>query len=360
MRRELRLCSLLVDHPFRGKVAVRPSADVHQRLLWGRLALVTMTSHQSAMKRSILVSILAVALVSWYCLRHPARMEGQAITGQPLQDASATPPAPLALPVGTVMSATSNTTRPETSPLTDHRRQIFDSPDVMATINRLHASGTADEKEWALSLLVGCVHVNARAAAPRPDAEASEEGPPVVPGTQSQLKALEQRAADELALRCGGVKAMAHLQDRQPLQGDLRAAAVANRSTLGQLEALASNQDDRWSSEQARQITESLYSGDPVLARAAFFALLGAMDRDSPGGAERNAAFIAALGPIYTHAPLSDFERLSTCAAMGLCGSPSDAEDPGLPPNSEVLRLAQKYRAAVASRLDARSIMAIR
>jgi hypothetical protein len=301
-----------------------------------------MTSHQSAIKRSILVSILAVALVSWYCLSHPAQMEGKAIMGQPLQKATATPPAPLARPVGTVMPATSGTTVPETSPLTDHRRQIFDPPDVMATIDRLHASGTADEKEWALYLLVGCVHVNARAAASRPDAEASEEGPPVDPGTQAQFKALKKRAADELASRCRGVKAFAHLQDRQALQDDLRAAAVANRSTLGQLEALASSQDDRWNSEQARQITESLYSGDPVLARTAFFALLGAMDRDSPGGADRNAAFTAALGPIYAHAPLSDFERLSACAAIGLCGSPSDAEDPGLPPNSEVLRLAQK------------------
>ncbi len=306
------------------------------------------------MKRSILVSILAVALVSWYCLSHPAQTDGQAIMGQPPQNATAKPPAPLAPPVGTVMPATSSTTLPATSPLTDHRRQIFDSPDVMGTIDRLHTSGTADEKEWALYLLVGCVHVNARAAA------ASEEGPPVDPGTQAQLKALKKRAADELASRCRGVKAMAHLQDRQALQDDFRAAAVANRSTLAQLEALASNQDDRWNSEQARQITESLYSGDPVLARAAFFALLGAMDRDSPGGADRNAAFTAALGPLYAHAPLSDFERLSACAAIGLCGSPSDAVDPGLPPNSEVLRLAQKYRAAVASRLDARSIMAIR
>lgn len=319
-----------------------------------------MTTHQGAMKGSILVSILAVALVSWYCLSHPPQMEGQAIVGQPLQNATATSPAPLARPVGTVMPATSGTALPAMSPLTDHRRQIFDSPDVMATIDRLHASGTADEKEWALYLLVGCVHVNARAAAPRPDAEASEEGLPVEPGTQAQLKALKKRASDELASRCRGVKAMAHMQDRQALQDDLRAAAIANRSTLGQLEALASNQEDRWNSEQARQITESLYSGDPVLARAAFFALLGAMDRDSPGGADRNAAFNAALGPIYAHAPLSDFERLSACAAIGLCGSPSDAEDSGLPPNSEVLRLAQKYRAAVASRLDARSIMAIR
>jgi hypothetical protein len=312
------------------------------------------------MKRSILVAILAVALLSWYYLSHPAQMEGQAITGQPLQNATATPPAPLARPAATVMPATSSTTLPATSPLTDHRRQIFDSPDVMGTIDRLRASGTADEKEWALYLLVYCVQVNARASAPRPDSEASEQGRSVDPGTQAQLQMLKKRAADELAARCRGVKALAHVQDRRALQDDLRAAAVANRSALGQLEALASNQDDRWNSEQARQITDSLYSGDPVLARAAFFALLAAMDRDSPGGADRNAAFTAALGPIYAHAPLSDFERMSACAAIGLCGSPSDAEDPGLPPNSEVLRLAQKYRAAVASRLDARSIMAIR
>ena len=312
------------------------------------------------MKGSILVSMLAVALVSWYCLSHPAQVERQASTDQPLQNAMATSPTPLARPAGTAMPATSGTPLASPSPVTDHRRQIFDSPDVMATIDRLHASGTADEKEWALYLLVGCVHVNARAAAPRPDAAASEEGRLVDPATQAQLEALKKRAADELASRCRGVKAMAHLQDRLSLQEDLRAAAVANRSTLGQLEALASNQEDRWSSEQARQITESLYSGDPVLARAAFFALLGAMDRDSPGGADRNAAFTAALGPIYANAPLSDFEQLSACTAIGLCGSSLDDWDPGLPPNSEVSRLAQKYRAAVASRLDARGIMAIR
>ena len=84
------------------------------------------------------------------------------------------------------------------------------------------------------------------------------------------------------------------------------------------------------------------------------------MDRDSPGGQDRNAALMTALGTIYAAAPLSDFERLSACYALGKCGSPWDVAYPDPPPNAEVTRLAEKYRAAVTSRMDARSIMAIR
>jgi len=164
----------------------------------------------------------------------------------------------------------------------------------------------------------------------------------------------------ELTACCHSVKPLAHLNDRQALEDDLRAAAVSNPSVLGQLQALASSQEDRWSSEQARQITESLYSGDPVLAREAFFALLGAMDRDSPGGQDRNTALMAALGPIYACAPLSNFDRLDVCASIGRCSSVSDADHPEPALEAAVLRLEQKYRAAVESRMDARSIMAIR
>jgi hypothetical protein len=148
--------------------------------------------------------------------------------------------------------------------------------------------------------------------------------------------------------------------DRQSLEDDLRAAALASQSALGRLDALSRSQDSRWSSEQSDLITSSLYSGDPVLARAAFFVLWGAMDSDSPGGQDRNAALQRALGPIYAAGPLSDFERLGACSVLGRCGSAWDTDYPDPPPNAEIERLAGKYRTAVASRMDARSIMAIR
>jgi hypothetical protein len=312
------------------------------------------------MKKLILILTVAVVLTFCFCKWELGSTEALPNADSPREALAATPPAAQTLAVATLAAGTSGSPPSSSSPLTDDRRRIFDSPDVMGTIHRVLAEGTSDEKAWALHLLVACVQTNARVSAEQSNADdRAEDQPPSAPTTVA-LAALKRQASDALAARCRSVKPLAHLQDRQALEDKLRAAAIANRSVLGQLEALARDQDDRWSSEQARQITNSLYSGDPVLAQAAFFVLLGAMDRDSPGGQERNAALEAALGPIYAAAPLSDFERLGGCAVLGRCGSDRHTEYPGPAPDAAVRRLEQQYRAAAESRMDARSIMAIR
>ena len=310
------------------------------------------------MKRLILLAILIIVAVFCYC-RWALAPTGAPVTETRAPRAAPAPvreaQAPASLPAPAVATRTATA-----QPLTDARKRILDSPDVMATINRVHASGTDDEKEWALHLLVGCVQANARAAMQQAPAGNREQDSAASSAAATALAALKKQASEALVARCVGVKPLAHLSDRQALEDDLRTAAVANQSVLGQLRTLAMSQESRWSSAQADLITNSLYSGDPVLAEYAFFALVGAMDRDSPGGLDRNLALNKALAPIYAEAPLSDFERLDVCAILGRCGSAWDADYPVPPPNAEVTRLAEKYRAAVESRMDARSIMAIR
>jgi hypothetical protein len=315
------------------------------------------------MKRLTLFAILVIVIVFCFCKWVLAPQEPP-VTGKRApqiapsrllaREAQATAPPPASAVVARADSA---------QPLTDDRRRIFDSPDIIGTINRVHASGTDDEKQWALYLLASCVQINWQASQQPPHVDNAEQEPsstsPTPTPTSAALAKLKKQAFEALAIRCAGVKQLS-LEDRRSLQADLRAAAIANQSVLGQLRALAMSQESRWSSEQAGQITNSLYSGDPVLAESAFFALVGAMDSDSPGGLDRNLALNKALGPIYAEAPLSDFERLGVCAVLGRCGSAWDTDYPVPPPNAEVTRLAEKYRAAVESRMDARSIMAIR
>ena len=318
------------------------------------------THNPGDMKRLIVLSILALVLAYCYRAWLPALLKATAAAERDRQ-----PPRARPIPSPTIAATTPPGAAPKlhsssSSPLTDDYRRIFDAPDAMAIIDQVHANGTSDEKTWAHYLLAACVQINARASAPSPDADASGQVQFASPPSPVELVVLQKRASAELAARCNGVKPLAHLVDRQALVDDFRAATASNRSVLGQLEALASSQEDRWNTEQTRQITDSLYSGDPILARAAFFVLLGAMDRDSPGGQDRNAALMTALGTIYAGAPLSNFEQLDACASMGRCGSAWDADYPVPAPNDAVLRLTEKYRAAVASRMDARSIMAIR
>ena len=311
------------------------------------------------MKRLILLATAAIVVVFCFC-KWALAPTGTPVSEERVQQTATSPPpvhplqAPASRPAPVAVARAVTT-----QPLTDARRRIFDSPNLMATIDRIHASGTDDEKQWALYLLFACVQLNARAALQQADAGNREQDPSASSAAAAALASLKKQASDALAARCAGVKAVAHLSDRQPLQDDLRAAAVANQSVLGRLGALASDRESRWSSEQAELITRALYGGDPVLAQAAFFALLGAMDPDSPGGLDRYIALETALGPIYAGAPMSDFERLAGCALIGRCDPAHDGY-PVPPPSQDVTRLAAKYRAAVESRMDARSILAIR
>jgi hypothetical protein len=226
----------------------------------------------------------------------------------------------------------------------------------MATINDIRRNGTQDEKDWAVALLTSCVHIFSKPVSPVEDVTAPDYAVPASSPDDAVTSGQRKQASEELARRCRGVKDLS-VADRQALRQELLAGADSNSSALGRLHAIS---DDRWNAEQAKLISDSLYSGDPVLARAAFYALLAAFDSNAPGGAERQTAFMMALGHEYTGQPLSEFERLQGCRSLGWCGSNWGLKDQPTKDDPTVDRLADAYRAAVASRMDARSILAIR
>jgi len=241
------------------------------------------------------------------------------------------------------------------APITHDREQIYDSPNVLASINKIRQSGSQDEKDWALRLLLECNAFLTKvpqtdgtlAAAPLPK--------PFGRGDNAELEAQRKAANDELLGRCKGVDQLT-VADRKSLREALSQGHSANQSVLGQLQAI---DNDRWSGAQAQLISDSLYSSDPIVARSAFFALLSSFDSNSAGGRDRLDAFTLALGPQFTGRPLSEFERLDACRTQGWCGG-NWGSDENTTPRAAVTTLADKYRSAIASHTDARSILAIR
>ena len=170
-----------------------------------------------------------------------------------------------------------------------------------------------------------------------------------------QLVALKKGATEALAARCKGVDQLS-ADDRRAMKQALSEGYARNQSVLGQLHAI---DGDRWSGDQAKLISDSLYSPDPIVARTAFFAVLAAFDSNSPGGMDRQNAFTLALGPEFARGPLSEFERLQGCRNMGWCGSDWGSRD-GSSASSVVATLADKYRAALQAHADARTLLAVR
>jgi len=247
--------------------------------------------------------------------------------------------------------------KPQTA--TEDRRRVFDSPDLMATIDDIRRHGTADERDWATYLLSSCAVRFMPVLPPVPDEAGAEQPKPASKRPDKELEAQKKRASDALAERCKGVKGLSS-DDRAALKRELSEPAAGYGSALRHLHAIAGRDDGRWSSDEAQLISDSLYSGDPVIAREAFFAMLSAVDWHSPGGKERQAAFMLAAGSIYANAPLSEYERLEGCANMGWCGSRWGADEGYPAPSAAVVQLADKYTAAVKSHMDARGILAIR
>ena len=241
-------------------------------------------------------------------------------------------------------------------PLTDARKRIFDAQDILGGIYQARKNGTQDEKEWAAYLLVSCTHLFAKLAQPDPSDAALEQGRTASSPDNSEIAAQKKLASEILADRCKGVSRLS-VEDRTSLRDDLLRGSSKNQSALGQLHGIS---DDRWSGQQANVITESLYSQDPILARAAFTALLSAFDSASPGGLDRQRAFTQALGPVYLNFPLSDYERLQGCRSMGWCGSTWGPQEDTSESSPAVQRLVDEYRQAIDSREDARQILAIR
>jgi len=303
------------------------------------------------MKKPILFSILAVVLVAAYCFwgLAPSKPVVQEVTKAPMQV-----PPPATAPSKVVAAAMPATAASvvQRAPVTLDRTRIYDSQSILATIQQVRRSGTQDEKDWANALLGSC---NALLAKPDPDAvQPPQEEKVVVKPDDPALAAQKRHASEVLADRCKGIDQLS-VEDRRALRTELSEGHSRNPSTLGQLQAI---DGDRWSGDQARLISESLYSSDPVIARTAFFAILAAFDSSAPGGMDRQNAFTLALGPQFTGAPLSEFERLQGCRNVGWCSSwgPNDEASPSW----AVSALADKYRSALQAHADARTILAIR
>jgi hypothetical protein len=143
------------------------------------------------------------------------------------------------------------------------------------------------------------------------------------------------------------------------MKSELQSGEYSGNTLLRQLEKIASIEDGRWNNEQAQLITDSLYSGDPVVAREASWALLKVIDTNAPGGRERQEAAMLALAPKYLNFPLSQYEQLDACASQGWCDHWGDS-DPSYKASAAVQKLAEKYSDALAAHSDARSIAAIR
>lgn len=306
------------------------------------------------MKKPILFSVLAVVLAFCYCywqLTPTPKPVAQAV-----DDVAPSKVAPsAALQVASNAPTVSAVQVVPQAPVTQDRRQIYDAPNVLATISDIRRSGSQDEKDWAISLLSSCTRLLAKPA----HDESELENPKLekVAGKPDDAQVAEQkkRATEKLTARCKGVDQLG-VEERQALKEALSEGHSRNQSALGQLHAI---DGDRWSGDQARLISESLYSHDPIVARTAFFTLLAAFDSNSPGGLERQNAFTLALGPQFTKGPLSEYEQLQGCRNMGWCGSSWGVHDDASP-SSAVAELADKYRNALQSHADARSILAVR
>lgn len=169
------------------------------------------------------------------------------------------------------------------APVTRAWRRAHESPHILGAIAEILNSGTKDEKEWAVRMLGSCTFVF--------------NGAPPVPGDGQDPSLARMRAAasEQLRDRCSGIDKLS-ADDRSALRSKLLEGAADNRSVLGQLNSI---EGDRWSGDQARLISDSLYNDDPVIAKEGFLALMGAFDDKAPGGRDRRDAFVSALAPDF-------------------------------------------------------------
>ncbi len=292
----------------------------------------------------------------------PSHLQGSQLQATRLPaDTTATTEAVLSTPVVTVAPAPQKVLEPSrTQTVTDHRRQIFDSTDVMATVNAIRQNGTGDEKRWAALLVASCSfyakpfekHLEDMRGyqASRANADSDE------------LTSQKRQVYEVQLARCEGTNEL-DKEKRMSLLQELWVGASANPGVIGQLEAIAenvSNGDTRWTPAQADLITDAIYGGDPAVARAAFYALYSSIDGNAPGGSDMRAALLFGMASTYVNAPLSQFERASLCVTDGWCDANEGPKDDRPSYRPAVLRLMSEYRAAFDAHLDARRILAIR
>jgi hypothetical protein len=313
------------------------------------------------MKRQIILVVLALLLVFGYCFWGLAPTKPSAVpTGASENLPSRTGRLDRDVPptIATTKTPTVALDKPQ-RPLTDERQRILDSTDVLSTIKDIRLNGSQDKKDSAAFLLVSCSQVistsrannSSNAGIPHDDKGSHEE--------RSALETQKIQALNSLLSRCKGIGELAR-EDRAALKQDLISGSASNKSELGRLHALVLRQDDRWNSEESKLVTTSLYSGDPIAERGAFFAIQGAIDKNAPSGADRSKAWENSFSPEFLGQPLSEFERLGACYMINRCAANSNEWMAQAPKSAEVDRLAEKYKAAINAHLDATVILSIR
>jgi len=284
---------------------------------------------------------VAVALASAYLYFRETGPDGTAAKDAVLERA-AVPAASAAVMTQPAVRAERQPAPRQAQPVTEDRRRILDSEDVLATLRAVQKEGTADQKEWAGGLLRACLLLDVQMPKPATNLHAEQR----------------KRASEILRARCNGVGDL-DKAERAALGSALRDPGGNPSSPLQKLGQMINNPDSRWSDSQNELVTTSLYGGDPILQRTALFAILQGNDSNAPGGAARQAALISVLGAKYSSANLSQFERLQECMTFDECDGQADGLPPAQPPTPAVRSLEAKYEDALARRLDARSILSI-
>lgn len=308
------------------------------------------------MKRPVFLIGMPVILMFCFCFWGLAPKKKELAASPPVAalEPKSERPIESAGPSRTANAAISSDSKPL---LTDTRRSVMDSRDLMKTVTEIRLHGTPDEKDWAVTILLDCINVHARGV--QANGTPASEPESIHPIHEPDVARERVSAFRSVTERCAGLYALSP-SERRALKSDLLAGAAANPSDLAKLHALSDSDENRWSDDQANLVSRSLYSGDPIFQQEAYYAARRGFDSDAPGGEDRlrawDSAFRSEIGLRLT----TDLELQTACVLINHC--PSSAPDEEVPRQlgNGIDRLVSQYKAALQAHKDVRSILAIR
>jgi hypothetical protein len=232
-------------------------------------------------------------------------------------------------------------------PQSESYQRIYDSRDILATVLAIDASGAPDEKGWASDILRECVAFTRAPQLPQGLPKAQE---------RQRLEAWNANASS-----CAGVATLSR-EDRRLLVDRLKTASQASTSAFGILSRVASKAGDgerRLNSEERAVLANGLYDPDRVVRRAAFGALATSVDRDSPGGDDRNMAIYLVAGDTGADQDDTEFRKNLKCIIFGACSGESST-DASVQLSANLERVKREYANAVARRASLDELLSIR
>ena len=240
--------------------------------------------------------------------------------------------------------------RPAEATPAERRNRIVDSGDLYAVVSTITTHSPTIDKLAATEALMACADF-------RPKSRREPAG---------------QAAAQQLLVRCAGIRQNMRRNGAIDRVVELRTSAEADPSSLGRLTALSQRSDAGrvlWHSDDFALVSDALRSGDSVLIGEAVRALHTQLDGGLPDSKLRVQAFADATNS-YALAR-SDrrtvFDTLVACANLGRCSNdsastqierhvgPIDTRE-----QAEIQRLAEQYRLALQRGASAAELLAIR